>query len=433
MSGESGYVLPAVTVLIFVMVIGGLAFFMTASYENGHARHTDESTQAFMLADAGTERVRAALLSDRTWRTGWTDVSLAGGSYSVSVTDTTLSGLTGAFVRVTSVGEVDGVRRAIETIAEVPPLALTLAALAVSDFTARAVVTVEGQIHVNGTGTFGNHGQHLHGGDLSTGFEITPPPVYTDPSHLPGTTYYEVRGTKIGSTYQARIFDAAGNDITSSLGDSLTSVTSFNAGTGEYTFDFGNHGTLVDYFDQDSGVFRRAPGDVSVAVNFGEAPLSTPPGPNGVANLVLRGNGGTTLESTIINTRFEGVTADQRLDDSYWTGGLTETERVVLEPPNGISLIVEQLYASSHTVLGTESLPGLVYLTGGPNTAWSHFDLSGNLISMGDMFTGAHVDITFDPSYLATLPSYLMEEMLGGVSGSMRTLTWREIAVAQGN
>ncbi|MDO9170636.1 MAG: pilus assembly PilX N-terminal domain-containing protein, partial [bacterium] len=295
---QGGYVLLAVTVFVFVLIIAGLAMFSTASYETRLAIHDQETTQAFYLADAALERARAKLLEDRTWRDGWTGVALAGGTYDLAIADTTIGASSDPYVRLTATGTFKNARRRIMAVGELPPAALEVALLSAGDLIANANVCIDGRVHVGGDADFGSHDQHLNCGTLTEGFEVRPPHMYTDPEYLTGSTYYEVRGTRVGGHYQAQILDRNGADITATVGDNLRDVTTYNAATGRYFFDFGSATTMEEYFDQADGVFSRAAGDASVIVNFGEGPVSTPPGPNGIVDVRLRGNGSTDLNTT---------------------------------------------------------------------------------------------------------------------------------------
>lgn len=425
---QGGYVLMAVTVFVFVLAIVGMAMFSTSSYETRLSIHAQESTQAFYLADAALERARAKLLEDRTWRAGWTGVALGGGTYDLAIADTTIGGHAEPLVRMIATGTCGNARRRILAVGELPPSALEISLLATGDLTADAAVCIDGRVHVGEDADFGNHDNHLICGEMTEGFTVNPPQIYTDPAHLTGSTYYEVRGTRVGATYQARIFDRNGNDITAAVGNNLSTVTSYSAATGRYTFNFGSAAALATFFDQTSGVFRRAPGDASVVVNFGESPLSTPPGPNGTANVNLRGNGSTVLNTTIVNTRFTGITAEQRIDSAYWTGGTTTVERLVIDPLNGISMICNQLITASATDIGTVAHPGLLYITGDASVTGSSFDFYGSMICMGSITLSARADFVYDPAFLALLPDYLEEEWLSMVSGTLRTIVWRETA-----
>lgn len=424
---QGGYVLLAVTVFVFVLIIAGLAMFSTASYETRLAIHDQESTQAFYLADAALERARAKLLEDRTWRDGWTGVALADGTYDLAIADTVIGASSDPYVRLTATGTFKNARRRIMAVGELPPAALEVALLSAGDLIANANVCIDGRVHVGGDADFGNHDQHLNCGTLTEGFDVLPPHMYTDPEYLTGSTYYEVRGTEVGGHYQAQILDRDGVDITATVGDNLEDVTSYDAATGRYYFNFGSATTMEDYFDQADGIFSRAAGDVSVIVNFGEGPLSTPPGPNGIADVRLRGNGSTDLNTTVINTRFTGITEEQRIDPAYWTGGRTTVERMTIEPYNGLSMVCDELVCVNAVNIGTADQPGLLYITGGANIINSSFDFFGSMICMGSLTLNAQAEFTYDPSFLDLLPSYIETEWLSLVSGTLRTIHWREV------
>lgn len=425
-AGQGGFVLMAVTVMVFVLIIAGLAVFSTASYETRSSMRDQASAQAFYLADAAIERARARLLEDRTWRDGWSAVPLAGGTYDLSIADTTVNGSSDPHVRLTGTGTFADSRRRITVVGLLPPAALEIGLLATGTVTANAAMCIDGRVHVNGDADFGYHDQHLQCGTLTEGFAIRPPQIYTDPDHLTGSTYYDVRGARIGGVHQARIFDRDGTDITTSLGDSLLTITSYNAGTGRYQFDFGDAATLDHYFDQATGVFSRTAGDASVIVDFGGSPLSDPPGTSGVANVIVRGNGSVDLGSTIINTRFTGATDEQRIDPAFWSGGTTTVERLTVEPRNGIALICDELVCDNAVNMGTAGYPGLLYITGGNSVINSSFDLYGSLICMGSLTTNARADIVYDSSFLQLLPDYVESEWLAMVSGTLRTVHWSD-------
>lgn len=425
--GQGGYVLLAVTVFVFVLIIAGLAMFSTASYETRLAIHDQESTQAFFLADAALERARAKLLEDRAWRDGWTGVALADGTYDLAIADTTIGGSPDPFVRLTATGTFKNARRRITAVGELPPAALEVALLSAGDLIANANVCIDGRVHVGGDADFGNHDQHLNCGTLTEGFEVLPPHMYTDPEYLTGSTYYEVRADRVGGNNLARVYDRNNVDITATFSGDLEDVMTYNAATGRFTFNFGDHNIMEDYFDQTNGHFSRDAGDVSVIVNFGEGPLSTPPGPNGIVDVRLRGNGSTDLNTTVINTRFTGITEEQRLDPAYWAGGRTTVERMTIEPYNGLSMVCDELVCVNAVNIGTADQPGLLYITGGANIINSSFDFFGSMICMGSLTLNAQAEFTYDPSFLDLLPSYIETEWQSLVSGTLRTIHWREV------
>ena len=178
--------------------------------------------------------------------------------------------------------------RNIEVFAQVPPTVFGLAAHVAGDADVNGDICVNGSLHVVGDPDFGAHDVHLHCGDLTEDFPLSPPPIYTDPAHFAGATYYYVKGTKIGSDYQARIYDAAGTDITFAMEDSLVGVTSYNAGSQTFAFDFDSDGEVEHYFNETTGIFSRG-GGTGVVVNFGEAAAISPPGVNGISNVILDG------------------------------------------------------------------------------------------------------------------------------------------------
>jgi hypothetical protein len=423
---EDGYVLMAVTVFVFVLVVGGLAMYSTSTYETKHAMYTRNAAQAFYLADSAIERARAVLMTDRAWRDGWTDVPAAGGTYSLTVTDTTLAG-TNPGVTMTALGVMDNVHRRLEVVAEIPPASLGLALLVMDDAYALRRLCVNGKAHIGDYAWMGIHDNRFSCGTYTNGFVITPPHFHTEPDYFPGSTYYEVRGTNLGGVYQARIFDRDGNDITTALGDSLDTITTYSSLLGVYSFDFSGMGTIEHYFDQLTGIFSRATGDISVVVNFGNAPLTDPPGVNGTQWLTLDGHGVDHIYSTIVNTRFTGVTEEQRLDTRFWRGGLVYASHIRFEPYNGIAVMCDSYYPSMSVQVGTAAHPALFLSTGGWVWTIHPTQFRGGLICLGSLYILGNTTVTYDPGFLSLLPDYMEVEWPGRVSGTINVLSWREL------
>ena len=430
--GQAGYVLLAVTVLVFAMIVGGMALFATASYESKHALRDYDSAEAFYLADSAIERARAMLLEDRAWRDGWNDVALDRGTYDLAIADTTLGGISGSYVRLTGTGTVNRTSRRVTAVAEVPPAGLNLGLLGMDDAVSLFnPFCVNGRAHINEWCFFGFRNRNFQCGTLTSGFDLTPPHLYVDADHFPGATYYEVRPTKIGAVHNARIFDADGIDITTSRGDSLTSVLTYSSLLGSYIYTFSGNTAVDRYFDETTGVFRRAAGDSSVVVNFGGAPLNTPPGPNAVHQLYI-GNTSRIIRATIINTRFTGITVEQRLQYGNWRAGLTILDGVTFAPRNGMTLICGMFHSFGTSNYGNARYPGLVYITGFLNSFWGDLNARGSIIMMGDFVSLADVTITYDPLMLDRMPDYMEEEWPDRVSGSSRIITWREVSAPTG-
>jgi len=310
----------------------------------------------------------------------------------------------------------------------VPPAALSYAVNVTGDVDCNGNICVLGNLHVSGDPDFGNHDVHLHCGDLTDGFDIAPPAIHTEPASYPDATYYYVRGTKVGSDYQARIYDALGNDITTALGDSLTGVTSYNNGQKAFTFDFDSDAEINHYFDQVSGVFSRSAGDQAVVVNFGECPVINPPGINGIANVVIDGTN-ASVNSTIINARFTGVTTADRLDAAFWDGGNTSLKQLTMEPDYGIAIIAKDFMnnGAARVDMGTAAQPAYVYVTGDIAGMNSNFELVGAITLLGDWDSNGHLTFYYDEGFLADLPTYLFDTWDDGVTGALKILTWREV------
>jgi hypothetical protein len=436
-AGASGYALMAVTILVFIILIGLLALFAMASYETKGALYRQNSSEAFYLADGAVERARAKFLEDRSWRDGWTGVAEGRGSYDLTARDTTYLGEPDV-VQLLATGTVGNAARRIEVMAKVPPTALGLPLLVMGDAEIGGNLCLEGDAHVNGdAGGNGGHGDpHLAcGGDYTEGFEILPPPVYTDPDHFPNATYYFVRATKIGAIYQARIFDRTGaTDITTALGDSLVGVVTYDNGSQTFTFDFTGPARIAHYFDDATGIFRRDSSDVASVVNFGTIPMIDPPGDQGVSRLIFDGDASSTIHATVINARFVGASEAERIDWNYWRGATQgfEVKQIRFEPYYGLAFIAFDLNksGSAQVTIGTPAWPALAYVTRDVNSINSNLTLTGSLICLRDFHSTGGPDIHYDEGFIENLPDYLEEDWTSGVSGTLKILRWREVAAA---
>ncbi len=145
---------------------------------------------------------------------------------------------------------------------------LPYALVCMGDIQAEGNICISGHVHANGDVDFGPNDDHLTcGGTHSEGFEIGSPAIYTEPEYFPNATYYYVRGRytpKGGPTIPAKtealIFDRNGNDITASLPNVLTPLTTYD--TTNHVFRYNIDGNIsgipaVDYFfGQNSSVLR---------------------------------------------------------------------------------------------------------------------------------------------------------------------------------
>ncbi len=424
---DQGYSLIAAMIFVLVVVIAGMAFFAMSSSETRIARYRQESTEAFYLADAAIERARAKFLEDRSWRSGWTDVDCGTGRYSLAVADTTYAGLNDC-VQLIADGVSGHALRRIEVLAEVPPTSLALAVQISGSADVNGDICVLGNLQINGTNDFGPHDIHLKCGELSGNAAVTPPPIFTGPAHFPDATYYYVKGAESGGLHHARIFDASGNDITAAKGDSLTAVLSYDAGQQTFVYDFDSDALIARYFDQAAGVFSRNPGDMAVVVNFGEVPVVNPPGMSGISEVIIDGTS-SVVTSTIINTRFTGVSSDQRYDTAFWTGGLTSVKQITMEPDYGIALIAADFMKNggARVDIGTATTPAYIYITNDLQDANANFEIQGAVTVLGDWMSSGHLTITYDTGFLSQVPSYLFDTFPAGSSGTLRVLTWQEI------
>jgi hypothetical protein len=432
-SSEAGYALLTVTIFVLVIVISGLAFFAMSSYETEGAMYRQESSEAFSLADGAIERARARFLADRAWRDGWTGEVGGRGTYDLTVQDTTYGGIDDA-VQLVATGHVGRADRRIEVMAEIPPTSFGLPMLVYENADVGGNLCLEGgSAHVNGDADFGPNDVHLSCGTYTTGFRIIPPPIYTDPDHYPDATYYSVVAFRNGNQNRAHIYDRYGANITALLGDSLVSVMSANTGQHTFTYDF-NSATRIDYYFNDAtGIFRRQTGDVAVVVMFGNIPIiNNSPDGSWVCNMNIDGDSNSDIHATIINTRFTGVTLEDRFNTDRWTGGSTVAYHwITFEPYYGISMIVHDFeqQGTAHCYMGTPAWPALVYVTGNAEHINSNMDLRGSIIVLGDWTSTGTPNLQYLPGFIANLPDYLQQDWPAGVSGTLKVLRWREVAM----
>ena len=245
------------------------------------------------------------------------------------------------------------------------------------------------------------------GGCYSLGPGWDAPAIYTDPEHFPGATYYYVRITLVDQRFHSVIYDRNGIDITG--GNSLDGLMSYDSSTKTFGFLFNSSTLIARYFDDATGVFRREPGDLSVVVNFGEAPIADPPGAEGVTALSFDRAGSAVVRATIVNTRFVGEGESARLNPSGWKGGRISVKSVTFEPKNGLAIVGHdmQKFGSSSAILGTSSAPALIYLTRDAIELQLSFAVTGSMICLRDFKSTGGPSFEYAPGFIALLPAYL--------------------------
>jgi hypothetical protein len=417
---EEGYALLAVTVFALVLTIAGMGFYTMATFETKGALYRENSSKAFYAADGAVEVARAQFLADRTWRPDSTRTySMGSWTYTLKSKDTSFGGYSNV-VRLTATGHAMNANRSVEVMTRVPPTAEDLAILIVGDVGNNAPhgnLTINGDVHVNGDPQ--DIGDHING-SLSSGFAIDPPAIYTDPGHFPNSTYYYVKCDKTGPKVQVQ--NAAGVNITA--GHDMTGWVAYNNGSQTFTISFtGNR--FSTYFGA-GGFFPPAPGATTTVVNFGEAPINP-----GTGKTALSFDGVTgSITATIIGTRFTGVTLQDRLNTTWWTGALTTVKQTIFEPRNGIALIAYDLDVDTQG-FGTSTWPALVYLTHDLVDTHGNSQLfTGSLICLNDL-VDAHGNalVTYNAGFIANLPDYLRNDWQSGVAGTMKILRWREVGI----
>jgi hypothetical protein len=440
---EKGYVLMAATVFAFVLLLGGVTVFSIAYGESRNARYKQDAWEAFYLADSAMERARAHILTDASWRDGFTDVDLGNGSYTLSLKDTTHATL-GDVVKLTSTGTVGGATRSIEIFCEIIPAAFSHTMVVSDDLETTGNVCIEGLVYVGDESSSGNGGGNGNGGGGNgngngngnggggcevtyTEFDVNPPAMYMDDDHFPGATYYDVRAVRSGSNWKANIFDGDGVDITSAVGDSLVGIVSGN--NSEVDFEFDTDAKIDKYFDDITGVFKRKAGDSSVVVNFGNGANSTPPGSDALANIIIDANSYPTIHATIVNTRFTGVTEADRLESEHWEGGELELHKVIFEPYNGIAFATHNfIKGQGHKVyIGTDDYPALLLVTKEADNIHPNFNSIGTIICLDEWDIQGNTTIQYNPGYIENLPSYLTDASSTVASSVLVIQTWKEL------
>ncbi len=435
---QAGFALLAVTIFVLIVALTGAGLFAIAGHETHNAMYRQSSAEAFYLAQGGIERAQAVFLADRTWRAGWTGQAAGRGTYDVSVRDTVFERSEDALSLV-STGHVAGAARRIEVMAEALPTYLGLGMLILGDAYIGGSLCLRGVAHIGGRAG-GNHlwqdpnFDHRCAGEYTDHFILRPPPASTQPDRYRGTTYYYVRGNRIGGRDQARIYNRVGADITTLRGDSLTDVTRYFPLSHQYQFSIvgirpsDGVSRVQHYFDESTGIFRRELGDSAVVVNFGEIPLVDSVA---VARLTLDGGlVGSTITSTVINTRFTGLSDEQRLDWRNWIGGTTELRQITMAPRLGLALLAYDVDrpGAGPTDIGTEQWPALLYVTRDVNSLNSNVRIVGSVVTLRDWHNNGTVEVAWSDGYRRHLPGYMEQDSTAGVAGSMKILRWREVA-----
>ncbi|HPF71538.1 MAG TPA: hypothetical protein PLQ13_12760 [Candidatus Krumholzibacteria bacterium] len=458
-AGRDGYVLFAAAVAALVVTIVGYAFFELAVSENKAANYRQDSVEAFYLADAAIERARARFLEDRSWRDGFAPQQAGRGTYELVVRDTTVNGSEDG-VSLLATGRVGRAVRSLEVLVGVPPSAFDMALFVLGDCTVDGTLCLTGQAYIAGTADFGRRDRNLAcGGQYTDGFQLSPPVIRTEPYQYPGTTYYTVRGDRLNRNFIARVFDRYGVEVTARAGNDLQDVVTYRKNSNVFEYAFDNQGLVAKYFDETDGVFRLAPGDHAVVVDFGVGPMpqggaksAGSPDKDGehdngggndaidfsgaLSDVIINGGNHSVINATVINTRFTGVTDGQRLNRRYWTGGSTSIQDVSMQPRNGIAVIAGDLDLPDPGSLsiGTSSWPALVYLLGTIDRMEDGQDFEGCVIILDDLDTGRDFTITFNDRFVDRLPPYFLSTWHGGTetSGTLEVVQWREVAPGGG-
>lgn len=418
--GQRGMALMTVLVLSFVFVIGTLAFFAVAAYEAGQAEVRENSTRAFYLADGAIERAKVELLRDGRWTGGFGLTSLDGGRFRLAVSDTIYQGETRT--RFYAEGMVGRTKRDVEVVANIVPVGPVLAMLAMHDVELKGNICLDGHLHANGTLTGSGH--LSCGGTSDSQYPIIPPAVYTEPDSYPGATYYYVT-VRSGPKDTLVILDRNRATLSSYVKGTTTPTPhphidwSYTKGTKTLQFDV----KPTDAFDQVSGPFPRLGADSTVVINFGGLANSA----HLLTDMTIHETGSSVIESTIINTRFTGISTADRVDHDMWTGGKIETKtKAVFVPRYCIALICQEIHGNAQVTLGTDADPALTYVMALVDASTGQWTVVGSLICLWDIDVGGGVNLTYRHAFISCLPPYLEYNWPAGTSGLMQVLLWRE-------
>jgi hypothetical protein len=420
-------------VLLFAVVVGltGLAFFAMASYEFKGAKDRQESSEAFYLADGAVERARGEILIDKTWRGPVTGAALGSGTYTVSAADTLYNGFPAVLLR--GEGAVKDGRRGVEVFARVRDLLDVVAIFASRNMVANGNLNVYDRIHVNGDGDFGPDDEHLKSGTYDEGYVVRPPAIDLDPENFPDATFFQVR-IKTNPSLHVEVlrYDKTSNNFKPYGGpfpvipaDNKTSPPSFN-------FKFNGETQIDQIFNIDNlnSYFHREPTDSTVVVDFGHPDDSK----GAIVNLDFQLNVDTySFETTIINTRFEGIDeGDNRIApcSGFWKGGnVTFGNAMTWVPRNCVALVTNHLgptqgqQPNAQGRLGTALNPALTYVTGNVEGIKGQLQIHGILISLCDIASQGGPDV-WRQNIQGCIPSGVLS---GDGSGFLEALEWREV------
>ncbi|MCB1150424.1 hypothetical protein KDK88_02690 [bacterium] len=435
-SREGGYAMITATIFVLVTIVASMGVFSMTSTESMSSSYAQESTEALFLADAAVERARARLSDDSDWRDGWNSVSLGNGTYSLTLADTTLpSGVPG--VNMTAVGRVGRAARAVAAVAELPASGDPLAVLVERSASIFGSAWVYDRLHCNGSSFTGFFTNGLRAGELTDTPYVAPPMIYTEADRYPATTYYDVRCYHDGGSPRAVVLDGDGAVITASLGTDLSDVVSYSIWLRQFSISFTGTSRINSYFDEDTGCFRKAPGDSAVVVMFGNPPVVAPSGARPTVDVYLTGSdtpNQTPITQTLINTRYTGAGDANRLGHSYWTGGLTYMAGVVMEPENGIGLVCKNHYVigGDDTYIGTPANPALVYNTGSEIVLWGDLTNEGatialNIWTVWSLWSNRSAEYYWNNRFLQKAPFWLASQWPGFGSSTLNIASWREI------
>lgn len=252
---------------------------------------------------------------------------------------------------------------------------------------------------------------------LTEGFTVIPPSVRTDPALYPKTTYYFVVPHPEPSLQRAWIVKSSpAGDLTLRTGIKASLVDSLAISRlGAFVnYSFQNPVAIAAMFDWDIGkcCLDRVGGDEHVIVNFGEYLLESPAT---FANVDLQDgpNRQTPLRSTIVNTRYRGLSLGRAalVDSSNWEGGGIALRQVSFRPTNGIAVIAQSIQVSgiSDLEVGTTNEPAILYVTGSISGNWNLTGcLVGSTIVLGSVNrVSGNAEFRGDSGYEAVLPPFL--------------------------
>ncbi|MFQ6002510.1 MAG: PilX N-terminal domain-containing pilus assembly protein, partial [Candidatus Zixiibacteriota bacterium] len=141
---QKGTALLIALMMMLMLSLISIASVMTSVTDMDISQNAKQGTRAFYLAEAGIERSIAQLSDSISWRDGYTNEPLDGGTYNVLIQDSSSVPSLGQNLLITSTGDIYGARSTVEvTLAPNFKRRFTYGLFAEDDLTIRNEVLVD--------------------------------------------------------------------------------------------------------------------------------------------------------------------------------------------------------------------------------------------------------------------------------------------------